>query len=435
MSTATHRKPLFYGWYIAAAGAGTNCIVLGITQFGFGVFLEEFRTLYGWSMTAIALGFTIRTLEQGLFAPFAGYIADRVGPRRMGIVGVIIIALSLLIFWQAKTLPLYYLASVTMALGQSVGGANAFTLAIMRWFTRRRGNAMSVITTGNGFGYLGTLGLSALLSVLEFHQCFLVLALIVFATGVPLAMVIRDRPQELGLLPDGETPKPEAKTPAPSPVAAAAAGAGATAAPNKVKQQADSGASVKEAVRSPSFYLLVAAMAAGSAAQLVWIVFQVPHLVAQGFSVTFVGAQAAIYGLIAIPLRWIVGWLGDTFGRARTYMMAVALEGVGLCFLGFVTPERWWLFIPFYLTFGLGHCGWLVLNQTLTADFFGSKNFATIRGLVNTFQIPVSMLLPLVMGYTFDTQGNYQLAYVGVAALVVAGALSLHFVKKEQPAG
>lgn len=419
------RKKLFYGWYIALAGAGTNCIVLGITQFGFGVFLEQFRTLYGWSMTAIALGFTIRTLEQGLFAPFAGYIADRVGPRRMGVVGVSIISLSFLIFWQAKTLPLYYLASITMAMGQSVGGANAHTLAIMRWFSRRRGNAMSVVTSGNGFGYLGTLGLSALLSILEFHQCFLVLAGIVFAAGLPLALVIRDRPESMGLAPDGEPPRP-----APKP----AADATGTPAP-KVQVQSDHGMGVKEAIRSKNFYLMAAAMSAGAAAQLVWIVFQVPHLVAQGFTVTFVGAQAAIYGFIAIPLRWIVGWLGDKYGRPRTYMMAVTLEGIGLCFLGFVNPEQWWLFIPFYLTFGLGHCGWLVLNQTLTADFFGAKNFATIRGLVNTAQIPIAMLLPIVMGYNFDTSGNYHLAHLGIAALVIVGAQCLRFARRTPDAG
>ena len=411
MSGGTGR--VFYGWYIAAAGAGTNCVVLGITQFGFGVFIEAFRNAFGWSVTAIALGYSIRILEQGLFAPFTGYVADRVGPRRMGVIGVTVIALSLLIFSQATTLPIYYAASVVMALGQSIGGANAFTLAIMRWFVRRRGNAMSIITTGNGFGYFATLLLAALLAALGLQGAFLVLAAIMFFVGVPLALVIRDRPEDMGLLPDGDTPnkdKPDVTD-------------------GKAKVQSASGSGVREAIRTPAFHILVLAMAAGAAAQLVWIVFQVPHLVVQGFSTTFVGTQAAVYGMIAIPLRWGVGWLGDTFGRARVYMVAVTLEGIGLCFLAFVTPERWWLFIPFYLTFGLGHCGWLVLSNTLAADFFGARNFATIRGLLNTFSIPVSIVLPLYMGYVFDTQGNYQMAYVGVAVLVVIGALSLGLVK------
>ena len=407
------KKP-YYGWFIALAGAGTNCVVLGITSFGFGVFLEGFRVTYGWSVTAIALGYSIRTLEQGLFAPLTGYLADRVGPRRMAVTGIIIISLSLLMFSQAKTLPLYYAASVIMALGQSVGGANAFTLAIMRWFVRRRGNAMSVITTGNGFGYFATLALAAMIANLGFHESFIVLAGIVFLVGVPLALVIRDRPEDLGLRPDGEMPRQDKDEAATHPDRA----------------RSSSGLGVGDAVRAPAFYLLVLATTAGAAAQVVWIVFQVPHLVAQGFSVTFAGMQAAAYGMVAIPLRWGVGWLGDTLGRKKTYMLAVAMEGIGLFFFAFVTPDRWWLFIPFYLSFGIGHCGWLVLYQTLAADFFGSKNFATIRGLINTFQIPVSVVIPLWMGLVYDSQGNYQMAYVSIAGLVIGGALCLALVRR-----
>ncbi len=164
------KRNLFYGWYIAAAGAGTNFFVLGITFFGFGVFLETFRVTYGWSVTAIALGYSIRTLELGLLAPLTGYIADRLGPRRMAVAGVIVMSFSLVMFWQATTLTMYYAACIVMGLGQSIGGPNAFSLAIMRWFVKKRGQAMSVITTGNGFGYLSTLILAATIGAFGFHE-------------------------------------------------------------------------------------------------------------------------------------------------------------------------------------------------------------------------------------------------------------------------
>src|SRR3990172_4627971 len=124
---------IFYGWYIATAGAGTNFIVLGITFFGFGVFLEEFRLASGWSVTAIALGYSIQVLQQGLLAPVTGHILDRVGPRKMAVAGVTIVSLSMLLFSQATTLPVYYAACMVMALGQVIGGPYAFSLAIMRW--------------------------------------------------------------------------------------------------------------------------------------------------------------------------------------------------------------------------------------------------------------------------------------------------------------
>lgn len=400
---------IFYGWYIAGAGAGTNFIVLGITFFGFGVFLEEFRLTSGWSVTAIALGYSIQVLQQGLLAPVTGHILDRVGPRKMAVAGVTIVSLSMLLFSQATTLPIYYAACMVMALGQGIGGPYAFSLAIMRWFVAKRGRAMSVVTTGNGFGYFSTMILAAMIAGFGFHETFVVLAVVIFVVGIPLALVIRDRPENLGLLPDGEI----------------AGGDSQSAAAQAARSRASGGMEVGEAVRTPAFYLLVLAMAAGAAAQIVWIVFQVPHLKAAGFSLSFVGIQAAAYGMAAIPLRWAVGWLGDTLGRKKMYMLAVTLEGIGLCFFAFVTPERWWLFIPFYLTFGIGHAGWLVMVQSLPADFFGSRHFATIRGLIIALQVPVSIVVPLFMGFVFDTRGNYQLAYLVIACITVSGALCL----------
>ncbi len=348
-------------------------------------------------------------LQQGLLAPVTGHILDRVGPRRMAVAGVTIISVSMLVFSQATTLPIYYAACMVMALGQGIGGPNAFSLAVMRWFVAKRGRAMSVVTTGNGFGYFATLILAAMIAGFGFHQTFIVLAVVIFVVGVPLALVIRDRPEDFGALPDGEIPGDDSRS------------AQAQAARSRVSGGMEAG----EVIRTPAFYLLVLAMAAGAAAQIVWIVFQVPHLKSAGFSLAFVGIQAAAYGMAAIPLRWAVGWLGDTFGRKKMYMFAVALEGIGLCFFAFVTPERWWLFIPFYLTFGIGHAGWLVMSQSLPADFFGSKHFATIRGLIILLQIPVSILVPLLMGFVFDTRGNYQLAYLVIAGITVSGALCL----------
>ena len=403
---------MFYGWRIAAAGAGTNAVILGITTFGFGVFLEEFRLTYGWGMTALALGLSIRSLELGLLAPVAGFILDRFGARRMAVAGVIIIAASLLLFWQARTLPMYYAASIVMALGQSFAGSSSFTVALMRWFVRKRGQAMSIVTTGNGFGYFATAIFALMIASLGFHETFAVLAVVVLVAGVPLALVIRDRPEDLGMLPDGEALQPGKD------------GAGAHAA------RAAGGMQTRDALRTPAFYLLVVALAAGAGAQLVWIVFQVPHFVAAGFSVEFVGIQAAVYGMAAIPLRWLVGWLGDRFGSKTVYLVALLLEALGLCFFAYVTPERWWLLIPFYLTFGIGHSGWLVLFQTLPADFFGTRNFATIRGLTNALQVPVSILIPLLMGFVFDTRGNYELAYVVVAGFVAIGALCLALIRR-----
>ena len=153
-------------------------------------------------------------------------------------------------------------------------------------------------------------------------------------------------------------------------------------------------------------------------------------MAAAALAVLTLAAMAGTYGLAAIPLRWVVGWLGDTFGRKRSYMLAVSLEAIGLCFFAFVTPDRWWLLIPFFLTFGIGHAGWLVMQQTLIADFFGSRRFATLRGIATALQAPVAFLIPLFMGSVFDARGGYTLAILAVAGIAVSGAKTLVLIRR-----
>jgi len=350
---------------------------------------------------AIALGISIRSLEQGMLSPFMGYVMDRLGPRRVGVIGVTIVAASLFIFANARTLPVYYTASIVMAIGQSLGGFGAFTLAAMHWFTKKRGRAMGVIHIGNGFAFSMPLIIASLISGFGFHDTLMILGVVVFVFGVPLALVIRDRPESMGYLPDGErllaVNQPQPRVPSEARWKATPSG---------------TGLDVSQVLRTPAFYLLTITSACMSAGQSVWITFQIPALEAAGFSLKVVGVMVLIYGLIQIPLRLAIGWFGDNLGRRRMYMAVCVLQPAGLLVFAFLSPSRLWLFPVYFLTYALGHAGWVIGSSTITADFFGTKRLATIRGLSQSMQIPVSILIPIFAGSMFDRYGNYQLAFI-----------------------
>lgn len=82
-------------------------MILGISVFGSGIFISKFREEYGWRFQSIALGVSLRSLEQGVMSPITGYFADRLGPRRVSLVRVVVIGLSLFVYSQARTLPIY----------------------------------------------------------------------------------------------------------------------------------------------------------------------------------------------------------------------------------------------------------------------------------------------------------------------------------------
>lgn len=406
-------RRVFYGWYIAVAGAGASFLLLGITAFGFGVLISGFREEYGWSVSAIALGISIRSLEQGVMSPFMGYLMDRLGPRRASVIGAIVVSGSLFMFSQASTLPVYYAASIIMAMGQSLGGYGAYTLAAMRWFNRKRGRATGVITIGNGFGYTMPLVIASLFSAFGLHTTLVILGVVVFVVGVPLALVIRDRPESMGYLPDG-VPLDNGEAPQ-----AGGHGGGHHAA----RVDSEGGYDVHQVLHMPAFYLLILTSATVGAGHGAWSIFQVPALESAGFSLGFAASLVSIYGLIQIPLRLASGWIGDLAGRRQLCLAGILFQAVGLLTFAFVTPDRLWLLPVYYATFGVGHASWLIGSQAIIADYFGTKRYATIRGFAQSGQLPVSVMTPLFIGYMFDRFGDYQLAFIclGVLSITAAG--------------
>ena len=140
---------IFYGWYIAFAGANSNWLILGLSLFGFGVFFEPLRNEMGWTAAAVAAGHSIRSAESGMLAPLAGYLIDRLGSRRMAITGAVILGSGLLWFSQIHHLWEYFLASTVIALGQSMGAVAPYQAALMNWFVKKRGRAIGILQAGN----------------------------------------------------------------------------------------------------------------------------------------------------------------------------------------------------------------------------------------------------------------------------------------------
>ena len=153
---------IYYGWYMATAGAASNFLVLGITVFGFGVFIPSLRDEMGWTIAQISIAFSLRSFENGLLAPFTGFMVDKLGARRMAFTGLFALVIGLLLFSQSRTIWAFYAASLVMALGQSLGSFTPFSAALMNWFTRQRGRAMGLVSTGNGAGGLAAPVLAAM---------------------------------------------------------------------------------------------------------------------------------------------------------------------------------------------------------------------------------------------------------------------------------
>ncbi|MYB41486.1 MAG: MFS transporter [Chloroflexi bacterium] len=405
--------PLFYGWYIVLAGGTSNLLVGGVIGFSFGVFIEPIRDEMGWTVAVITIGYSLRAFESGLMAPFTGYMVDRFGPRRMAIVGLLIVFVGMLYFASAQTIWHYYSASLVIAIGQSASGFTPFSAAVMNWFQRGRPRAMGLLFSGNAAGYMMAPIVATLIVQFGWRATLVIAAFSILCIGLPMAFVLRDRPEPYGMHPDGISPEE------------------ATRRGDQAAHLAStSGMSVAEALRTPASYLLAAAITFGGTTQNVWIVHQVPHLQNVGFSAVHAGLAVAAYGALQVPGRFFFGYVADFFGRKPSYIACFLAQGIGLIIFAHVTSERAWMLAIFYPFYVFGHGLYVVLFMTLIADYFGSARFSTIRGLAMMTQMPFGVAFPIIAGMVFDRTGTYQGIFMIFGMLVMVSALCVTLVRR-----
>lgn len=405
--------PLFYGWYIVLAGASTNFLVGGVMGFSFSVFIGPIRDELGWSVAVITIGYSIRSFESGTMAPVTGYLVDRFGPRRMAIGGICTVFTGMLIFARAHSIPEYYAASLIVSVGQSAGGFTPFSAAVMNWFQRRRGRAMGLLFSGNAAGYMLAPVVAVLISQFGWRATLVIAACVILAVGLPMAFVLRDRPEPYGMHPDGIDPETidPARNPAPH-------------------LTSTSGMSIGEALRTPTFYLLAAAITCAGPTQNVWIVHNVSHMKAVGFSPLAASLVVAVYGALQIPGRIFFGVVSDFFGRKRTYIACFLAQGIGLIIFANITADRFWLLPFFYAFYVFGHGAYVVLFMTMTADYFGAARFASLRGFTMVAQMPFGVLFPIIAGIVFDRTGTYQGIFMIYGGVVMLSALCISMIRR-----
>lgn len=400
---------VFYGWFIVFAGAISGFLNQAIFTIGLSAFIPKVREETGWSLTAISLGFSIKQFEQGLLGPIAGYLIDRVGPRLMCSVGIIITTIGLLLFSRMDSFVTFYTASVVIAFGQSMGALRAYTATIVQWFRRKRGTATAIMGTGLGMGYAGVYPLSVLLVAVGWRPASVYLALFFCAVSLPLAQIIRHRPQPFGLLPDGAPQEREFSI---------------ESVPTDATEEGDS-FTVLEAMKTRPFWMVLIARAFYGLTTNVHHVHQIPHLVNRGFSLQGAGMFVSIYGITQMIERLACGPLGDKIGRFRMFRLSFLLLGLGWIFFAYVSPHNWWVSVGFFLTYGLGHAAHTVAGQPILADFFGPHRFATITGIMSPLSLVISVMGPLYGGLMFDNLGNFQLAFMILGPLIATATIAM----------
>ena len=408
---AARRPNIFYGWWIVLLAVVLNVYQGGILFYGFTLLITPMREEMGWSYTAIASVYLFMGAIHMIVAPALGYSFDKIGPRPLMAGGIFLMGMGLLLLGFSENLWSFYVTFILANLGAS-GMWNATGAAVPNWFIQKRGRALGIQSLGYALAGVMTIPFLFLIDSYGWRTAVIVAGLLTWILIIPATAIVRKRPEDYGLWPDGIEPSNT---------------------PDDPNLTSEINISVRNAVKTQAFWFLALGFSMGFLAISAIQVYETPFMQSVGYS-----RQSAALLLTAIPLSTISGRLGfgylaDYWDKKKAAAIALVLQSIAVIILAFFDASRIWL-VPLFLVFwGLGFGGTVVLRPALQGDLFGRKSFGTIQGVLSTTGEIGFMFAPVAAGITFDLLGSFQPVFIVFAILTLTAAPIILSIQKPRP--
>jgi MFS family permease len=412
------RNRVHYAWFVVVA-----TFVTLITTAGFratpGVLIVPLEDEFGWSPATISIAVSLGLLTFGLGAPFSAALMERFGVRRVMVVALVVIALGA----SATTLisapwQLYLLWGVVV--GSATGAVSVPLAATVanRWFEKQRGLVTGILTASNASGQLVFLpSLAWLATHYGWRAASLAVSAVAVAVVLPIvAIVVRDRPQTIGLQPYGATEDAEAPPRSARPFRPAIDG-------------------LRLGMRNRNFWLLAASffVCGASTNGLIGT-----HLIAaahdHGMSAVAGASLLALIGVFDMVGTIASGWLTDRFDPRALLFWYYGLRGLSLLALpyAFASPRAG--LIAFVVFYGLDWVATVPPTVALTADTFGRERVGIVFGWIFASHQFGAAFAAWAAGATRDWTGDYRTAFLVAGGIcLVASALVLRISLPSAP--
>ncbi len=382
------------GWRVVAGAFTVMFFTFGLT-YGFAPFIASLQAEFAASRGMVSTAFSIAVPLYFLLGAVSGPLADRYGPRRIGLLGIIIGGAGVLAAARAEAW-----WQVQWGFGLGAGIAVGFSYvpvigAVQGWFSARRGTASGIAVSGIGLGTLCMPPTAAyLIDAFGWRTAWVVLGLLMAGASGCALMLVRK-----------------------APLAAASA--------------VDKAGGLREVVRSRTFVMLYLAMAFISLGAFIPFVHLVPYAEDQGLSRTSAVWVFSTLGLGSTLGRFLGGGVADRVGRRKA--LAVVFAILAAMLLWWMCSRSAWQLCLFAFVFGAAYGSFVALFPALTVDYYGTRHSLGTIGMLYTAMSVGTLAGPRLAGDAFDRFGSYDLPIAASAAFAVAAAVLV--ARMPEPAG
>ena len=406
----------FYGWVIVAVATLALVVSNGLSIGGIPVFYKAIREDFVSSGAVaadraesfIAFGATLTFFFAGILSPLAGWLIQRFPLRRLMLAGCLILGIGLIAHSQTNNPYVVYAARTAMGISLCLVGVLPSIVLVSNWFVRRRGLALGILLTGTSIGGVVIPQIATpLITSYGWRNAMLIVSFLTWLVLVPaIVFLVKDRPADAGVLPDGE-PKNEVIV--------------------------TTGLTLSEAVRTPLFWIL----ALCAAAVFYPIFVSTQQFILQAAKIGL-SPQQASFGLstlffVSVTGKFLFGFLSDRFPPTRVMIACCLVMFASTLVLLDLTSSTVFAFL---IPFGFGYGGTFVLLQRIAADYFGNRDYPKILGLLIVIETLGASIGGLITGRLADAAGgDYTTAFyavIAVSGLAFLLTISLEFFSKRE---
>jgi len=404
------RLPFFYGWIIVAVTFVTMAIGVN-ARTAFSLFFPPILSEFGWERGITAGAFSFGFLVSGAVSPLIGRLMDRAGPRAVMELGVLLMGGGLLLApLTSQPWHLYLTIGVMVGAGSVCLGYSGQSLFLPNWFVRRRGLAMGLAFAGVGLGSMTLLPwVQLMIEQTGWRTACTAMGIIVLVVLGPINLLLRKKPDDIGLRPDGDAaPHATSAKPVSNIVDPAWAATDWT---------------LPRALRTARFWWIAFGYFCGLYIWYAVQVHQTKFLLDIGFSPN-VGVWAlGTVSLLGIPGQIFLGHVSDRIGREAVW--AISCSGFALCFAALIalkfSPSLWLVYLMVLTQGALGY-GLTSVMGAVVLEIFQGRDYGSIFGSIMLAALAGGAAGPWATGLLHDVTGDYTIAFaIGIAMSVLSG--------------
>lgn len=409
-------RGVYFGYWIVGAAFVAQFVSVGAQNYVVGVFLKPMTDDLSWSRAEFTLARTMGQLVMALVGFVIGAHVDRHGGRRVMMIGGIVLGAALFAISYVQELWQWLvLNGVVLTVGAAMVGNLVVNVTLAKWFVEKRGRMVGFASMGVSFaGVALPWVLTQIVDEWGWRAGWRWLAVGAVALVYPVSLLMRRAPEDYGLNPDGRSNEQMQGV------------AGQRAAADFANSLTR-----REALRSRQFYMLVFAFALFTVSIGVMLIQTIPFMTDSGYSRSTASLMITVTSIPALISKPIWGIFIDRTEPKRLCSLSAILTGGSLTLIVWTVHNGWdpAVWASFFLL-GVGWGGMIPLQEVTWASYFGRRHIGAVRSAGLPFSIGLSAIVVQLVPFYFDHVGNYDGAFLAIAASCFVSSVMILFVRR-----